>query len=244
MRTQQFSLLLLLLPFVSAYKTITLNETNSVVIRGSITDKVADDFINALIMDEPNFVYIYSNGGSVMAGNRIVMQLLERDITCIAERAYSMAFVILQACKYRYIIPTATAMQHQQSMGNLRGDLYAITGYIEMVHSIENYLTKLQATRIGMDEDKFRTLSSVEWWMFGDKILENGVADEMVHIQCTPELAEKQIVKVTDNFFGTYTETYSACPLLLKPIEQEFKDTFFKINITDLFDSYMKEYTV
>jgi ATP-dependent protease ClpP protease subunit len=243
MKIFQLSTLLLLLPFVSAYKTITLTDTNSVVIRGSITDKVADEFITSLINDNPDYVYIYSNGGSVMAGNRMIMQLVNRDITCIAERAYSMAFVILQACKHRYIVPTATAMQHQQSMGNLRGDLYAITGYIEMVHSIENYLTTLQASRIGMKEDEFRTLSSTEWWMFGQKIIDNNVADEMVQIECTQKLTEKEIKKVSESFFGKLVETYSACPLIHRPFVSEFEDSWSKNNKTDIFDTYMKEFS-
>jgi ATP-dependent protease ClpP protease subunit len=216
--------LLLLFPLVSCNTLITLDDTNSVVIRGTITDDVADEFIKTITLSTPKYVYIQSNGGSVMAGNRMVTQMKNKNLTCIAERAYSMAFVILQACKERYILPTSTVMQHQTSMSGIRGDLYAITNYLEMIHSIDRYLTKLQAERIGITNDEFNALTSVEWWLFGDDIIENNVADEIVDVECTQELVKKETHVTVRGFFGDVEITYSGCPLIKEPTDIEYKN--------------------
>lgn len=216
----KIGIMLSFIPFVFSFQTLLFNETNLFVIRGPITETLADDFVKSMIIDKPEYIYIYSNGGSVIAGNRIVMQLINKNVTCVAERAYSMAFVILQACKHRYITPTATAMQHQQSIGHLSGDLASISGYLNMVHAMEQYLTEMQSTRIGISEEKLRTLSSVEWWMFGEDIIYHNVADEIVQVDCTIELVKKNTTVVKRSFFGDVTEIYSGCPLLHTPISE------------------------
>jgi ATP-dependent protease ClpP protease subunit len=230
MKQIKFGLLLLLLPLTSCTytnKSIVLDEKNNIAIRGAITDELADEVIKSLITKEPQYIYIYSNGGSVMAGNRIIMHLIDRNVTCIAERAYSMAFVILQACKYRYIVPTATVMQHQMSTG-LRGNLYSITGYMEMLHSVEHFLTKMQADKIGISEKEFLQKSNLDWWLFGETIISNNVADEIVDVHCTTGLIDKQVSILRNGFFEDVLETYSACPLLLKPIETQTQNSIFQ----------------
>lgn len=219
-------ILLNILAIAQSLNTIVLDSTNNVVLRGGITEKLADEFIISLTEKTPTYVYISSNGGSIMAGNRIISQLSQYNLTCIAERAYSMAFVILQACNIRLVTPFATVMQHQASLG-IQGDIYPITNYLKMIHSMEQQMNRLQSSRVQMDEDAFRTLTTTEWWLFGEDIIKNNVADEIVNVKCSKELLEKNVTSTKYGFFDERAETYSACPLISKPLEVEYKDKVY-----------------
>lgn len=206
------------------YEEIELDEKNNIVIRGRIDEQLADEFIYNLIKNNPKYVYINSPGGSILAGNRIVSQLIQRNVTCIAERAYSMGFVILQACNKRYITPMSTVMQHQASLG-IRGELYQITNYLNMVHAIENKLNKMQAERIGLKEDEFRKKITTEWWLFAENIIQEKVADKVVNLVCSKELLHSKVKSIKHGFFEDRIEIYSGCPLIQSPLEVENKDS-------------------
>ena len=203
----------------SETETVVMTEENSIVVRGTITDKTADSFIYNLLLKKPEFVYIVSNGGSVSAGNRMVTQLKSVNVTCIAEKAHSMAFVLLQACSQRYVTQMATMMQHQLSLG-VRGSLMNMNNYLVMVNHVEEYLNKMQADRIGMELDEFVRLVSTDWWIAGEQIIEKNVADKIVRVTCTADLITKNVTVAKTSFFGDdVIETYSACPLIEKPID-------------------------
>jgi ATP-dependent protease ClpP protease subunit len=162
-----------------------------------------------------------------MAGNRIVSLIQQRNVSCIAEKAYSMAFVILQACSHRYVTPMATVMQHQASLG-IRGDIQPITNYLNMVHAMETQLNRMQADRIGMDENEFRTKVTTEWWSFGEDIIRQNIADRTVNVQCSKELLHSTITSKKEGWFEDTVETYSSCPLISTPLETQQKDSVFK----------------
>lgn len=210
----------------SEHDNIELDEKNNIVIRGRIDEKLADEFLYSLIRNSPKYVYINSPGGSILAGNRIITHMMQRNITCIAERAYSMAFVILQACGQRYITPMSTVMQHQASLG-IRGELYQITNYLNMIHAIESKLNRMQAERIGLTEEEFRHRITTEWWLFDDDILKQNVADKVVYVTCSKELLHSKTKSTKQGFFEDRVETYSGCPLIQSPLEVESKETNF-----------------
>lgn len=226
-----FSLFLLLIPSQAQMQLpptqVELNTHNHVVVRGSITEQVADNFIKDLMLKNPQYVYISSNGGSVMAGNRMITHMANRNLTCIVDRAYSMAFVILQACDVRLILPSATVMQHQQSLG-IRGDLMAISAYLDMVHAMEQHLTKMQADKIGMPLDEFQTRTNTDWWLFGQDIIDYGIADSTVGVTCSEELLKSTMTVTQDSFFFIIRSVYSGCPLLNRPLEQEMIEYLHK----------------
>lgn len=206
---------------------LLMTETNNIVLRGAITEKSADDFIYSLLLNNPEYVYITSNGGSVSAGHRMVAQIQQRNLTCIADRAYSMAFVILQACTHRYITTSSSVMQHQMSLG-IRGPLMNMNNYLNMVNQVEEELNQMQADRIGLSLDAFEKMVSTDWWLAGQDIIDKNVADIMVSVSCTPELVQKNVTVTRQSFFGDdIIETYSACPLINKPIHVKGDDGFF-----------------
>ena len=86
---------------VNAFNLIELNTTNVLSLQGEINSAVASSFIYDLNKRKDKrgiYVYINSQGGSVESGNQIISEIQKYQLDCIAERAYSMGFVILQSC--------------------------------------------------------------------------------------------------------------------------------------------------
>ena len=97
-------LLFFLFSLVSSMKTVNLNETNVITIRGSINSVTSSNFVYELNKkkDKKNlYIFINTNGGSVESGSQIISEIMKYNLTCIADKAYSMGFVILQSCKKR-----------------------------------------------------------------------------------------------------------------------------------------------
>ena len=229
-----FLLCLTILPqFVYPYETITLEKNNTVVLRGEITQDSADKFLMDLISHDNNtslYIYIHSPGGSVIAGQRIVQYMQTQNITCITDKAYSMAFVILQTCRNRYITPTASVMQHQQSLG-FEGNLYAMNNYLQMINQIDKDMNTLQAKRLNISLKEFHEKTSLDWWLYGEDIIKNKVADNIVHVSCSKELIKTNVSVTTRSFFGKIKDVFSACPLIVNPIgtnEQTIKFSFME----------------
>ena len=139
-------------------KTIHLNTTNVLTIRGTIDDAVANQFVYDLNKDinrGSKYVYLDTNGGSVSAGSRIVDEIQKYELDCIAHKAYSMGFVILQACNKRYITQYSSVMQHQISYG-VSNEKAKVESYVNFIDQIGEKLDKMQAKKIGMVYDDFK----------------------------------------------------------------------------------------
>lgn len=198
------------------FKEIVLNSTNHVVVRGSIDSDVASSFIYKLntLASKDVFVYLDTPGGSVESGNKMLMEIQKYNLSCIADRAYSMGFVLLQGCKNRYIRPYSRIMQHQISYG-IQNEKGKIDNYANFIDQIEDELVEMQSSKIGLNKDRFRLRTMNEWWMMGKYAIENNCADEIVDIFCDSKLVKQN----ETNDFGFYQLTYSKCPLISDPIE-------------------------
>tara|TARA_Y200000002_G_scaffold349835_1_gene326745 strand:- start:3998 stop:4606 length:609 start_codon:yes stop_codon:yes gene_type:complete len=198
------------------FKEIILNSTNHVVVRGSIDSDVASSFIYKLntLASKDVFVYLDTPGGSVESGNKMLMEIQKYNLSCIADRAYSMGFVLLQGCKNRYIRPYSRIMQHQISYG-IQNEKGKIDNYANFIDQIEDELVEMQSSKIGLNKDRFRLRTMNEWWMMGKYAIENNCADEIVDIFCDSKLVKQN----ETNDFGFYKLTYSKCPLISDPIE-------------------------
>tara|TARA_B110000971_G_C19662959_1_gene343167 strand:- start:214 stop:489 length:276 start_codon:yes stop_codon:yes gene_type:complete len=81
------------------------------------------------------YVYINSQGGDVSACQLLINQLKyqvmqNKTIGCIAQKAYSMAFHLLQNCNNRYITSSSQVMQHQISLGIKKSNYGVIKKYL------------------------------------------------------------------------------------------------------------------
>lgn len=201
---------------VFGYTGIILNTTNHVVVRGTIDSELAGSFIYKLnnLPNKNVFVYLDTPGGSVESGNKMLMEIQKYNLTCIADRAYSMGFVLLQGCSKRYIRPYGRIMQHQISYG-IQNEKGKIDSYSHFIDQVESQLVELQSSKIGMSEDNFRLKTMNEWWMMGKYALDNNCVDDIVDVYCSNKLAKEN--ETHDD--GFYRSVYSRCPLISHPID-------------------------
>lgn len=193
---------------------IRFNSTNNIMIKGPIDNDISSKFIYELnLLENKKNVYVYLDtpGGSIDDGMQIVAQIKKYQLSCIAEKAYSMGFIIFQSCKNRYIMPHSRLMQHQLSYG-VRDEKLKIDNYVRFIDSMEKQLVEEQAERIGLDEDEFYEKTINEWWLYGKNILKENCADRFVNVECSVTLTKQNYT----NIVGNYEYTYSKCPLIDK----------------------------
>ena len=229
-----------------AYPTVTLTERNVLPIQGAIDEALADRFLRdsmqAPAPAPPRYVYIDSTGGSVDAGMRMLHEIRRANYTCIAERAYSMAFALLQACGARLVTPSALLMQHQISLG-IEGDLHRVHSYLDGLRVREADLLELQARRLGLTVAALVARTTDEWWLMGaNAIFRHGAADGGAHVACAPALLrrnrtiERVLLPARDPGRRAWptpleayaeasvvVETFSRCPLLRTPLHTEVR---------------------
>ncbi len=220
----------LFLAYVYA-KNIMLNPNEFISIRDEITkesiDKNLKEFTNTLTYTKNPIIYIDSGGGSVMDGERLIHQMkyLQNEgikVTCIANKAYSMAFHIFEMCDYRYIMEYSTLMSHQMSLGLRRMEFKNMKNYLHMIELMDTKLNKQVANRIEMDYDSYFQKIRNDWWIYGDEAIELKLADEVVYVSCNPSLFQmdvstKQVQDVqlgdTGIVIVSQNVTTHACPL-------------------------------
>ena len=202
--------------------SLTLTNDNFILLKGPIDKKTTNAFLYEfnLMPNKTNiYLYIDSPGGSVEDGNKILNEVQKFNIKCIAERAYSMAFAIFQGCSMRYIVPFGKLMQHQISFG-IQNEKAKIENYIEFINQIENQLVFIQSSKIGLTQQEFKEKTYNEWWIFGQNIIQQKCADEMIHIECTPQLTSENYTLSERN----YDYIYSKCPLINTYIDKVKKE--------------------
>ncbi len=212
-------------------KNIMLNPNEFISIQGTITkesiNKNIKDFTNTLTYTKNPIIYIDSGGGSVMDGERLIHQMkyVQNDgvkVTCIANKAYSMAFHIFEMCDYRYILEYSTLMSHQMSLGVRQMEFANLKNYLYMIQQMDNKLNKQVAKRISMDYDTYFQKIRNDWWIYGEEAIDFQLADEVVYVACNPALfhldeSTKQIQEMQMGDTGitvvSHNVTTHACPL-------------------------------
>jgi ATP-dependent protease ClpP protease subunit len=213
-----FCVFIIFLTNAEKVRNIQLHNDNFLVIRGSIDDTTSSNFVYELNKKKNKnntYVYLDTPGGSVESGNVILNEIQKYNLSCIAEKAYSMGFVLLQGCKKRYITKYAKVMQHQLSYG-IKNEIEKINSYSKFINEIDEELNQMQANKINMTYSDFKFKTFNEWWLFGQNIISENVADKMVNVLCTKDITEKN--ETID--YGSWTYIYSKCPLIKDPVEK------------------------
>ena len=166
---------------------VVLRPNEFVALRGAISEQTAREFTHRVVRPPvPKYVYIDSPGGDVDHGIAI-LRALPTNVTCVAARAISMAFVILQQCAHRVVLPTSELMQHQMHFAGegVTGDLARVRAYVSYVDRQNRWLLEMQARRIGVSREWFDNRTRDEWWLFGAEAVREGCADRVVsHVRC------------------------------------------------------------
>jgi len=191
---------------------IKFNTTNVINLKGTINAKTVNRFLyefNLFPNKNNMYIFIDSPGGSVEDGYRIVTELLKYNVTCVVDKAYSMAFAILQTCQNRFLLPHGKIMQHQISLG-IMNELGKIENYLSFISQIEEELLIIQSNKIGISSEELKNKSTNEWWLFGKNAVKEKCADKIVDAECTKQLTKETII--INN--GMYDFIYSRCPLI------------------------------
>ena len=199
--------------------SIFLNQTNVVSVIGEINSSNVPNILFSIqkLVDYNkhtninNDIYLFLDtpGGSVEEGAKIIMEVVKHDIKCIAKNAFSMGFVIFQACKERLITPFTKLMQHQMSY-MIFGNHQQIISKIDMMHVMNEYYIMLQSYRIGISVEDFKNQVYNDWWIFGKQALDLNCADKIVDVHCNENL--------TNSLYSLQNKIYSYCPLINGPI--------------------------
>ena len=73
----------------------------------------------------------------------------------------------------------------------------------------------MQAKKIGLEYETFKKKTYNDWWLSGDNIVLENVADEMVNVKCS-----KRLTNTNYTISNGYQDfVYSSCPLVNEPIE-------------------------
>ena len=168
---------------------LLLNISNHLTVSGPITEASAQALVQqTLIFPQASLVYLDTGGGDVEAGLRMVQLLQQRPYSCIVQRAHSMGFALLQACQNRWVLPSASLMQHAPWL-KLEGELPQVQARLAFVAQLEQQLVQLQAARLGMPAEAFRQQTQHEWWLTGQMAVAQGVADAEVAVACAASAA-------------------------------------------------------
>lgn len=212
------SFLLLSSHYVSCdgIKHIDLTTKNNLILRGPVDEKSVSRIIYELnLMSDKNNVYLYIDtpGGELESGQRLIGEVINHNISCVAERAYSMGFAILQSCKNRYILRHGRLMMHQVSFG-IKDDLNRVINYVNFVEQMDFDMTQMMSDRIKMTPCEFRERVKDEWWLYGLFAVAVNAADDIVTLSCSTALT---VSNYTHTIMGDDV-TYSRCPLVTREI--------------------------
>lgn len=222
-------------------KNIKLTTKNNLILKGPVDEKSVSRIIYELnMLDDRKNIYLYLDtpGGEVESGQRLISEVINHNISCIAERAYSMGFAILQSCYKRYILRHGKLMMHQVSFG-VHNDLGRIENYVNFVQQMDFEMNEMMASRIKMHPHVFRERVKDEWWLHGLFATKANCADEIVTVSCSRELTRTNYTQTK----GSYDMIYSKCPLVLKEVDKKKNknkdDTyFFEFLTTDMYEKY------
>jgi len=205
---------------------IKLNKNNFVGLREVVNQqsvgKVIEGFSNIVNDDNGDkgmMLLLDTPGGSVIAGNNLIDYLNYLNstgiiVSCIAKKAISMGFVILQQCPgKRLALPSSVLMQHQMST-MMMGNILNIEKDFNYSKNLYKKMLQKQSYRIGISSQDFLDKTRDDWWMDGETALDNNVVDELVNIGCSADLVKEKIVIAKETIFGSTKKKVSRCPII------------------------------
>ena len=180
--------------FLLNKKTILLNQSNFISIKGEINEFSTSNFVDQtkyITSQDDVYIYIDSIGGQVFEGLKIIQYInylnQNHNIICISQNAYSMAFVIFQHCPRRLILENSILMHHEIST-LISGEFENIKSNINLLNNIETKFTEKIILKSGLDKDFLYNKMINDFWIFSNEILSYNLADEIVYLGCDESL--------------------------------------------------------
>jgi len=158
-------------------KSIDIVSMEGPVNKRSVDEVIYEFHTNA---EENDWIfYLNTPGGSVMEGARLLPYLETKNVTCVVDKAYSMGFLLLQACSKRFMLPYGSIMQHDMYMG-LEDDYTKIKSYMAFLTKVYDRLTTMQYTRIGLSKGEYLRKIKDNWWLTAEEAVQENCADDII----------------------------------------------------------------
>lgn len=201
---------------------IELDVSNTVVLRGEVTDQSISNLIRDLenVKEDEVVLYIQSPGGSVVAGMKAIsyIRATPKHVICLADVAISMAFVILQACDERVSTSSSITMQHVTSYGLSNQQAPNAESFVRFLTRMTEQMDIEQAKRIGLSYNNFKAKTRSDWWSFGEDVALEHVTDRTVNVTCTQKALKGVIETKVSTMMGSFNVSWSQCPVISEPV--------------------------
>jgi ATP-dependent Clp protease, protease subunit len=204
-------------PTTPKYGSVELTKDNFVTLIGDVDDPNIDALIVNIEKAKAKNVYIYidSPGGSVLAGVKLIeyFNTTNKNITCVAKTAISMAHQIMQACPVRLGTPHNVMMQHRMA-AQTKGSVNQMQGLLTLLANMERQLNIMSANRIGVSLDVFYANVTKEWWTFGPESKALNMIDDIKNVRCSSELYLTETKTTVSQSGQTFNVIKNGCPLV------------------------------
>lgn len=152
-------------------------------LHGVINKHLVQDF-NERVKEYPyekNFVVHFNTpGGSVLDGMQLLPFFEKNNVVCIVSKAYSMGFVLLQACQVRKIEKYGSIMMHDMQMAFNHIEFSKLQSYLNFLSKIYEDLLLMQIKKIGISRENFLNKIRSDWWMDAKDALVHHCVDEII----------------------------------------------------------------
>jgi len=224
-------------------RVFVLRKNNFLTLRGPVTNKtisaLQEKFIRLsarIPRKSPIMLVLNTPGGSLGAGNNLIQTIkgLSNPVDTLTLDAASMGFHIVQGLGKRYITPWGTLMSHRASLSGLRGEIPG--EYIVRLKAILVDLYRMDsivADRMGLSLSAYQDLIKDEYWVTGPEAVANKAADEVILARCSVEIIRIKESHSIDTIYGKIRLTFSACPLIITPVEVDVSDIIDNFDITE-----------
>jgi len=208
---------------------IHLTAENMAIMKGHVEAGTSDSLIRDLMSAPSDDVYVYLDtpGGSVIDGSHIieaikVVGMKGKRVHCIADTAMSMGFAILQSCPDRLVKENSVLMQHQMAV-RTGGELEKLKSRMNFYDQLHETMAAKESARLGLTVEEYNDLMMNEYYVFGSRAVDEGVADRVVCVDCDPHLINEEYSTTFYTPFGPIDVYFSRCPLLKQPTKFKMK---------------------
>lgn len=152
-------------------------------LNGEITDEQSRELISRILENwQREFVLVINSDGGSSFNALALVNLMKQhgriDTVCVGV-ALSGAADCLAAGRKRYIVPGAIAMLHQVSWELGREFAANMVKNAEFLHRLNGLLEQQLAEFTGQNAEKLAHDMATDFYLFGQEIIDYGLADEL-----------------------------------------------------------------
>lgn len=175
---------------------LKLTSDNTVLLLGEINNdnalEAARELQEKAKHNKEVFLLLNSPGGSVLAGLHVVNVVENSHINTICIDCASMASIIFEYGKTRFILGRGILMFHNAA-GSLSGSFNQIRSRFTFFDNMVNKLNKDISARAGVDYLSFKNSLADEIWLDGFDALDRGYADKLAMVSLNVAFNNKNV---------------------------------------------------